>query len=195
MVYSRSSTIPSSLLIWTVPTIHQILLTHPPPSPEANIRFIRSCSAPLAEPTFHSLEKTFNAPVLEAYAMTEAAHQMTSNPLPPAKRTPGSVGPGQGVEVAILDSQGNHVRKGGEGEICVRGENVTKGYLNNEKANKESFTSEGWFRTGDQGKLDNDDYVIITGRIKELIIRALVSLSLPGTQVLIVVVKISPQLR
>jgi len=103
--------------------------------------------------------------------MTEAAHQMTSNPLPPAKRKPGSVGPGQGVEVAILDSEGKHVRKGGEGEICVRGENVTKGYLNNDKANKESFTSEGWFRTGDQGKLDEDGYVIITGRIKELINR------------------------
>ena len=127
--------------------------------------------------------------------MTEAAHQMTSNPLPPAKRKPGSVGPGQGVEVVILDTEGNHVRKGGEGEICVRGENVTKGYLNNEKANKESFTSEGWFRTGDQGKLDDDAYVIITGRIKELIIRALASLSLPGTQVLILVVKISPPLR
>jgi hypothetical protein len=105
------------------------------------------------------------------------------------------VGPGQGVEVAILDSEGNHVGKGGEGEICVRGENVTKGYLNNDKANKESFTSEGWFRTGDQGKLDVDDYVIITGRIKELIIRGLISLSLPGTQVLIVVVKILPPLR
>ena len=96
---------------------------------------------------------------------------MTSNPLPPAKRKPGSVGPGQGVEVAILDSMGNHVKKGGDGEICVRGDNVTRGYLNNEKANRESFTREGWFRTGDQGKLDSDGYVIITGRIKELINR------------------------
>ena len=103
--------------------------------------------------------------------MTEAAHQMTSNPLPPAKRKPGSVGPGQGVEVAILDSEGNKVSQGKEGEICVRGENVTKGYLNNEKANRESFTREGWFRTGDQGKSDEDGYVIITGRIKELINR------------------------
>lgn len=103
--------------------------------------------------------------------MTEAAHQMTSNPLPPAKRKPGSVGPGQGVEVAILDSEGNKVPQGKEGEICVRGENVTKGYLNNEKANRESFTREWWFRTGDQGKLDEDGYVIITGRIKELINR------------------------
>jgi non-ribosomal peptide synthetase component F len=109
--------------------------------------------------------------VLEAYAMTEAAHQMTSNPLPPSKRKPGSVGPGQGVQVAILDTDGNYVKQGGEGEICVRGENVTKGYLNNDKANRDSFTQEGWFRTGDQGKLDEDGYVIITGRIKELINR------------------------
>jgi len=108
--------------------------------------------------------------------MTEAAHQMTSNPLPPSKRKPGSVGPGQGVEVAILDPQGGHVARGKEGEICVRGENVTKGYLNNSKANRESFTTEGWFRTGDQGKLDEDGYVVITGRIKELINRGYVSL-------------------
>jgi oxalate---CoA ligase len=154
-----------------VPTIHQILLLNPPPSPKPYIRFIRSCSSALAESTFHNLEKTFGAPVLEAYAMTEAAHQMTSNPLPPAKRKPGSVGPGQGVQVAILNFKGNHLKQGEEGEICVRGENVTKGYLNNEKANKDSFTSEGWFRTGDQGKLDEDGYVIITGRIKELINR------------------------
>jgi len=102
---------------------------------------------------------------------------MTSNPLPPSKRKPGSVGPGQGVEVAILDPQGGHVARGKEGEICVRGENVTKGYLNNSKANRESFTTEGWFRTGDQGKLDEDGYVVITGRIKELINRGYVSLS------------------
>ena len=107
--------------------------------------------------------------------MTEAAHQMTSNPLPPAKRKPGSVGLGQGVDVAIINSKGDHVDRGGEGEICVRGENVTKGYLNNEKANRESFTKDGWFRTGDQGKLDLDGYVIITGRIKELINRGLTS--------------------
>ena len=101
--------------------------------------------------------------------MTEAAHQMTSNPLPPKKRYPGSVGIGQGVEVKILDQAGAEVPLGREAEICVRGENVTKGYLNNPEANKTSFTKEGFFRTGDQGKLDEDGYVIITGRIKELI--------------------------
>ncbi|KAL2355726.1 hypothetical protein BJ546DRAFT_1124644 [Cryomyces antarcticus] len=152
-----------------VPTIHQILLKNPPPNPKPNIRFIRSCSSPLSPKTFHELEKTFGAPVLEAYAMTEAAHQMTSNPLPPAKRMPGSVGIGQGVEIKILDQSGKEVPQGSEAEICIRGENVTKGYFNNPEANKTSFTAEHFFRTGDQGKMDKDGYVIITGRIKELI--------------------------
>ena len=101
--------------------------------------------------------------------MTEAAHQMTSNPLPPGKRLPGSVGIGQGVEVKILDQDGNEVKQGAEAEICIRGENVTKGYLNNPDANKSSFTKDGLFRTGDQGKMDKGGYIFITGRIKELI--------------------------
>jgi acyl-CoA synthetase (AMP-forming)/AMP-acid ligase II len=152
-----------------VPTIHQILLRSPLPSPVPAIRFIRSCSSPLSPKTFHELEKALGAPVLEAYAMTEAAHQMTSNPLPPGQRKPGSVGLGQGVEVKILNDAGDEVPQGKEGEICIRGENVTKGYLNNPSANATSFTKGGFFRTGDQGKMDSDGYVIITGRIKELI--------------------------
>jgi acyl-CoA synthetase (AMP-forming)/AMP-acid ligase II len=152
-----------------VPTIHQILLKNPLPSPLPQIRFIRSCSSPLSPKTFHELEKALSAPVLEAYAMTEAAHQMTSNPLPPAQRKPGSVGLGQGVDVKILDEAGNEVPQGKEGEICIRGENVTKGYLNNPSANASSFTTNGFFRTGDQGKKDSEGYVFITGRIKELI--------------------------
>jgi acyl-CoA synthetase (AMP-forming)/AMP-acid ligase II len=152
-----------------VPTIHQILLRSPVPSPKPNIRFIRSCSSPLSPKVFHELEETFGAPVLEAYAMTEASHQMTSNPLPPGKRMPGSVGIGQGVEVKILDEAGKEVPQGKEAEICIKGENVTKGYLNNPAANASSFTKDGFFRTGDQGKQDADGYVIITGRIKELI--------------------------
>jgi acyl-CoA synthetase (AMP-forming)/AMP-acid ligase II len=152
-----------------VPTIHQILLKSPVPSPVPEIRFIRSCSSPLSPKTFHEIEKAFGAPVLEAYAMTEAAHQMTSNPLPPAQRKPGSVGLGQGVDIKILDEAGNEVPQGKEAEICIRGENVTAGYLNNPSANASSFTKSGFFRTGDQGKQDADGYVIITGRIKELI--------------------------
>ena len=152
-----------------VPTIHQILLKNPIPSPKPQIRFIRSCSSPLSPKTFHELEKALGAPVLEAYAMTEAAHQMTSNPLPPGQRKPGSVGLGQGVEVKILNDAGDEVPQGKEAEICIRGENVTKGYLNNPSANASSFTKGGFFRTGDQGLMDTDGYVIITGRIKELI--------------------------
>jgi oxalate---CoA ligase len=152
-----------------VPTIHQILLRTPLPKPIPQIRFIRSCSSPLSPKTFHDLEKALNAPVLEAYAMTEAAHQMTSNPLPPEKRHPGTVGLGQGVEVKILDDNGKEAPQGSEAEICIRGENVTKGYLNNAEANKKSFTQDGFFRTGDQGKKDANGYIVITGRIKELI--------------------------
>ncbi|KAF2399204.1 acetyl-CoA synthetase-like protein [Trichodelitschia bisporula] len=152
-----------------VPTMHQILLKGEIPNPKPNIRFIRSCSSPLSPKVFHDLEKALHAPVLEAYAMTEAAHQMTSNPLPPGKRIPGSVGLGQGVDVRILDAAGAEVPTGSEGEICIRGENVTPGYLNNPSANASSFTKDGFFRTGDQGKKDADGYVFITGRIKELI--------------------------
>lgn len=154
-----------------VPTIHQILLKSPLPSPIPAIRFIRSCSSPLSPKVFHELEAALHAPVLEAYAMTEAAHQMCSNPLPShGKRIPGSVGLGQGVDVRILDSEGDEVPRGKEGEICIKGDNVTKGYLNNEKANTEGFVRKnGFFRTGDQGKMDEGGYVYITGRIKELI--------------------------
>lgn len=151
-----------------VPTIHQILLRSPPTQVPA-IRFIRSCSSSLAPSTLHHLEEAFKAPVLEAYAMTEASHQMTSNPLPhngPHKA--GSVGLGQGVEVVILDEAGNPAELG---EVCIRGKNVTKGYLNNPEATASSFTKEGYFRTGDQGKKDKDGYLILTGRIKELINR------------------------
>lgn len=153
-----------------VPTIHQILLNVPKPSPFPKIRFIRSCSAALAPPTFHKLEKEFQAPVLEAYAMTEASHQMTSNNLPPGLRKPGTVGQGQGVEIVILDDAGNILPQGKIGEVSIKGPNVTHGYANNDKANAESFTN-GYFRTGDQGFLDSDNFVNLTGRLKELINR------------------------
>jgi acyl-CoA synthetase (AMP-forming)/AMP-acid ligase II len=124
----------------------------------------------LAPKVFHELEKALKAPVLEAYAMTEASHQMTSNPLPPAKRIPGSVGLGQGVEVVIVGHDSDEIlSQGSTGEICIKGPNVTAGYLHNPAANATAFTSGGYFRTGDQGYLDADGYVFITGRIKELI--------------------------
>ncbi|KAJ1833449.1 hypothetical protein LPJ73_007897, partial [Coemansia sp. RSA 2703] len=152
-----------------VPTIHQIILRHEIPENRPTIRFVRSCSAALAPTVLEALEHRLGAPVLEAYAMTEAAHQMCSNPLPPLEHKPGSVGVPQGVELAILDDddQPTHL-----GEVCVRGPNVTPGYLNNSEANAKSFTrAEHWFRTGDQGYLDSDGYLVLTGRIKELINR------------------------
>jgi len=157
-----------------VPTIHQILLARAAESKDHEgvaLRFIRSCSASLAAPVLEQLEATFKAPVLEAYAMTEAAHQMTSNPLPKhGARKPGSVGKGTNVEIAILAEDGRLLPVGEVGEVCIKGRNVTPGYHNNPKATEEAFAF-GWFHTGDQGKLDGDGYLTLTGRLKELINR------------------------
>jgi acyl-CoA synthetase (AMP-forming)/AMP-acid ligase II/acyl carrier protein len=116
------------------------------------------------------LEDLFGVPVVESYGMTEASHQMTSNPLPPGKRKPGSVGIAAGPEVAIMDEEGSLLPADRIGEIVIRGANVTEGYENNTSANLSSFT-DGWFRTGDQGYLDTDNYLFITGRLKEIINR------------------------
>jgi acyl-CoA synthetase (AMP-forming)/AMP-acid ligase II len=155
-----------------VPTIHQILLSRADAdqAPRGGLRFIRSCSAALAPVVFAQLEERFGAPVLEAYGMTEAAHQMASNPLPPQPRKPGTVGRGTGVDVVILDEQGNDLPPGQQGEVSIRGPNVMHGYHHNPEANTKAFTS-GYFRTGDQGFLDAAGYLTLTGRIKELINR------------------------
>ena len=155
------------------PTIHQILLSRADSDgapAQSGFRFIRSCSAALAETTLRQLEARFGAPVLEAYAMTEASHQMTSNPLPPGFRQPGTVGRGTNVDVGIMDEAGNLLPAGTPGEVVVRGPNVTRGYHNNPEANAASFTN-GWFRTGDRGVLDSDGYLTLIGRIKEMINR------------------------
>jgi acyl-CoA synthetase (AMP-forming)/AMP-acid ligase II/thioesterase domain-containing protein len=157
-----------------VPTMHQGILAraaeHARTIRETPLRFIRSSSASLPPAVLEALEKTFGAPVLEAYGMTEAAHQMTSNPLPPAPRKAGSVGPAAGPEVAIMDTAGNVLEPGQTGEVVIRGPNVTTGYLANPAANLAAFTG-GWFRTGDQGRLDCDGYLHLTGRLKEIINR------------------------
>ncbi len=155
-----------------VPTIHQILLMRADDddAPHESFRFIRSCSAALAPSVFEDLERRFGAPVLEAYGMTEASHQMSSNLLPPGARTPGTVGQGTGVDIGIMDNGGALLPVGARGEVVIRGPNVTRGYHNNPTANAESFTN-GWFRTGDQGHLDGAGVLTLTGRIKELINR------------------------
>jgi acyl-CoA synthetase (AMP-forming)/AMP-acid ligase II len=158
-----------------VPTLHQLLLARADPAAgkpagSERLRFIRSCSASLPPQVMHDLEAAFGAPVLEAYGMTEAAHQMASNPLPPAGRKPGSVGRGTDVHVSIMDNAGNHMPRGERGEVVIKGPNVIRGYENNPEANATSFV-DGWFRTGDQGVLDADGYLTLVGRIKELINR------------------------
>ena len=161
-----------------VPTLHQLLLARAGdpsdpsrrPAGAEKLRFIRSCSASLPPAVMHALEAAFGAPVLEAYGMTEAAHQMSSNPLPPSERKPGSVGRGTDVNISIMDKAGQHLPIGEAGEVVIQGPNVITGYENNPEANASSFV-DGWFRTGDQGVLDATGYLTLVARIKELINR------------------------
>jgi acyl-CoA synthetase (AMP-forming)/AMP-acid ligase II len=157
-----------------VPTMHQLVLSRAGRQKETvartQLRLIRSSSASLPPTVMADLEKTFGCPVIEAYGMTEASHQMATNPLPPQERKPGSVGMGAGVDVAIMDDAGHLLDATRIGEVVIQGGNVTAGYENNPEANETSYTH-GWFRTGDQGYLDNDGYLYLTGRIKEIINR------------------------
>jgi oxalate---CoA ligase len=157
-----------------VPTMHQAILNLAKRNEAAikagRLRFIRSSSSSLPPQVMEVLEQTFGVPVIESYGMTEAAHQMASNPLPPGKRYPGSVGIAAGPEIAIMDLDGNMLPAGELGEVVIRGRDVTDGYENNPEANAAAFTN-GWFRTGDQGFLDDDGYLRLTGRLKELINR------------------------
>ena len=155
-----------------VPTMHQAILLRAKRQPQAaqdlNLRFIRSSSASLPPAVFDELVEMFGCPVIEAYGMTEAAHQMTSNPLGAGKQKAGHVGIITSPQVCIMDEAGTILEQGAEGEVCIKGDNVTPGYENNDAANASSFTH-GWFRTGDQGVFDADGYLKITGRLKEII--------------------------
>lgn len=157
-----------------VPTMHQAIVAHADAErgtiENDSLRFIRSSSAALPAPVAVALERVFGAPVVEAYGMTEASHQMTSNPLPPAVRKPRSVGIAAGPEVAIMDDNGKLLAAGQSGEVVICGGNVMAGYENNPEANRTSF-SNGWFRTGDQGYFDDDGYLFLTGRLKEIVNR------------------------
>ncbi|WP_203071908.1 acyl--CoA ligase [Falsiroseomonas ponticola] len=156
-----------------VPTMHQTILARADRNAEiikrAPLRFIRSSSASLPGPVMKQLEEVFGVPLVESYGMTEASHQMCSNPLS-GPRKPGLVGLPAGPEVAIMDDDGTIMGKGGIGEVVIRGPNVTKGYEANPEANAKAFTN-GWFRTGDQGMFDEDGFLMLTGRLKELINR------------------------
>ncbi|MCC7276283.1 MAG: AMP-binding protein [Alphaproteobacteria bacterium] len=158
-----------------VPTMHQAILARAERNKEAiaanPLRLIRSSSASLPPQVMRALEETFGVPVIESYGMTEASHQMASNPLPPRPRKPGTVGVAAGPEVAIMEETGSAILpRGAIGEVVIRGANVTRGYAGNPEANAKGF-ADGWFRTGDQGVLDAEGYLTITGRLKELINR------------------------
>ena len=157
-----------------VPTMHASIVararSHTTDLETHSLRFIRSSSAALPRQTSAQLEELFRVPVIEAYGMTEAAHQMASNPLPPGRRKAGTVGLPAGPQISILDSQGQTVPTGTRGEIAIRGPNVTPGYVRNPAANAAAFT-DGWLRTGDEGSFDADGYLTILGRLKEVINR------------------------
>jgi acyl-CoA synthetase (AMP-forming)/AMP-acid ligase II len=155
------------------PTLHQVILdraSHNKAIVKANpFRFIRSSSAPLPPVVIEQMESILGAPVIESYSMTEAAHMMATNPLPPKTRKPGTVGYGFGVEIGIMDEAGKLLSEETLGEVVVKGANVIDGYENNPDANGTAFVN-GWFRTGDQGIIE-EGYLRLTGRIKELINR------------------------
>jgi len=161
---------------WTtaVPTMHQAWVAraslYREKAPAHRFRFVRSSSAALPPQTLRALQALTGAPVIEAYGMTEASHQMASNPLPPGLCKPGSVGLPAGAEIAVMNEAGHLLEQGAVGEIVVRGPGLTSGYENHPEANTASF-HQGWFRTGDQGRLDEDGYLFITGRLKEIVNR------------------------
>ena len=157
-----------------VPTMHQAIASRALKEGKAplrdRLRFVRSCSSALPPQLMAALEDAFGVPVVEAYGMTEASHQMACNPLPPGRRKPGSVGVATGVEIAIRNDTGDALAPGERGEVTIRGPSVTAGYEGNPEANRKAFT-DGWFRTGDEGFLDGDGYLHLTDRIKEIINR------------------------
>jgi acyl-CoA synthetase (AMP-forming)/AMP-acid ligase II len=156
-----------------VPTMHQMLLLRnrgERPTGSEYLRFIRSSSSPLSGETMRQLESRFGAPVVEAYGMTEASHQMASNPLPPGERRPGSVGRATGIKIGVMDEAGSLLGADAQGEVVIRGPSVIDAYADNPEANEKSFTG-GWFRTGDQGVLDARGYLALVGRLKEMINR------------------------
>jgi acyl-CoA synthetase (AMP-forming)/AMP-acid ligase II len=152
------------------PTLHQMILDQADaPGPPDTLRFVRSCSSALPPALLERAERTYRVPMLEAYGMTEASHQMSSNPLPPEARLPGSVGVPTGTEIGIADRYGSLQPRGTAGEVVIRGPGVMSGYVNNPAATVEAFFGD-WFRTGDRGVL-RDGYLFLEGRLKEMIIR------------------------
>jgi acyl-CoA synthetase (AMP-forming)/AMP-acid ligase II/thioesterase domain-containing protein/acyl carrier protein len=154
-------------------SIHQMILSrvhdYGDVARRAGLRFIRSGSGRLDSKVGAGLERAFGAPMIESYGMSETS-TLTSNPLPPGERRPGTVGRSIGNEVAIMDAEGNLLRPGREGEVVARGPTVFDGYLDDPQANAAAFAN-GWFRTGDLGRFDDEGYLTLLGRLKDVINR------------------------
>lgn len=155
-----------------VPTILSILLSNPDQETgSSQLRFARSASSSLPVAILKEFEERFHVPVIESYGLSETGSQVATNPLPPGERKAGSVGLPIGNEIRIINEYDQIVPTGVIGEVIIKGENVTRGYLNNDQANRESF-KDGWFYTGDLGNFDAAGYLFLVGRRKELINRA-----------------------
>jgi acyl-CoA synthetase (AMP-forming)/AMP-acid ligase II len=166
-------TIPTGGVTWfsASPTLLSMLLDErPADAAPSRLRFVRSCSAPLSSQLAERIEDALSVPLVQAYGMTEASHQIASNPLPPRRRDPHSVGLATGIEVMTVDEHGRVLPAGSPGEVVIRGDGMMPGYLDNPEANAAAFV-DGWFRTGDRGVVDEEGYLTLEGRIKELIIR------------------------
>lgn len=156
-------------------TIHQAILRAADRNEEiiervrSGLRFIRSGSGRLDPKVMTAIEARFETPMLERYGMSETGTVMT-NPLPPGRRKSGTVGCEAGCEIALLTANGVCRASGIEGEILVRGVGVFDGYLDDAETNQEAFL-DGWFRTGDTGRFDDEQYLILTGRTKDQINR------------------------
>lgn len=159
--------------ISAVPTIYSILLSNTFNSKldYSSLRFARSASAPLPKSVLEEFENLYNIPIIESFGISEGASQITSNPLPPRKTKSGSVGIAFGNKVEIADENGNILAPNNVGEIIIKGENIAVGYWNKLNETKSAF-KDGWFHTGDLGYLDDEGYLYINGRKKELINRA-----------------------
>ena len=156
-----------------VPTLFAYLLNDDavPELDRDRLRFARSASAPLPPEIHRQFEKRFSIPIIETMGLTETGAQILSNPLPPEIRKIGSPGIAYGNEIIVGDEKQNPVATNEEGEIMVRGSNVMLGYLDRPEETAKTITANGWLRTGDLGRMDEDGFIFVTGRIKELIIK------------------------
>jgi long-chain acyl-CoA synthetase len=156
--------------LFAVPTIYTRLLGLDDLKQRlGKVRYCFSAAASMAADTVRQWKKQTGLAIYEGYGMTEAAPVVTYNHT--VRHVIGSVGtPAPGVEIQIRDQDGNELEQGLEGEICVRGRNIMPGYLNNPEGTQAAFWEDGWFRSGDIGRFDSDDYLFIVDRLKDMII-------------------------